>query len=145
MTLCEFRNVRNTCEVTEITLPCASGLNIFKVLNVIMYTQVKIILFLLGWEGKIKILRGYCGGTKAWASVLSLKPHLLVRVRPRRKKHLGKPHSSWMNREMFKGISPRGSSSLDLTNVSKVKFVLTWVTFQEAPAMKIDFRCTGKG
>ena len=38
------------------------GLNIFMVLNVIMYTQVKIILFLLGCEGKIKILRGYCEG-----------------------------------------------------------------------------------
>ena len=37
-------------------------LNIFRVLNVIMFTQVKIILFLLGCEGKIKILRGYCGG-----------------------------------------------------------------------------------
>ena len=77
--------------------------------------------------------------------MLGLKPHLLARVRPRRKKRLGKPHSSWMNREMFKGISPRGSSSSDLTNVSKVNFVLTWITFQEAPAMKIDFRCTGKG
>ena len=34
--------------------------------------QVKIILFLLGQEGKIKILRGYCGGQKlellCWAS-----------------------------------------------------------------------------
>ena len=37
---------------------------------------------------------------------------------------------------MFKSISPRGSSSSDLTNVSKVNFVLPWVTFQEAPAMK---------
>ena len=37
------------------------SLNIFMVLNVFMYTQVKIILFLLGQEGKIKILRGYCG------------------------------------------------------------------------------------
>ena len=44
---------------------------------------------------------------------------------------------------MFKGISPRGSSSSDLTNVSKVNFVLTWVTFQETPVVKIDFRCTG--
>ena len=46
---------------------------------------------------------------------------------------------------MFKGISPRGSSSPDLTNVSKMNFVSIWVTFQEVPAMKIDFRCTGKG
>ena len=84
-------------------------------------------------------------GAKAWASVLGLKPHLLARVCPRRKKRLGKPRSSWTNREMFKGISPRGSSSSDLTNVSKVNFILTWVTFQEALAMKIDFRCTGKG
>ena len=56
-----------------------------------------------------------------------------------------KPHSRWTNKEMFKGTSPRESSSSDLTNVSKVNFVLTWVTFQEVPAMKIDFRCTGKG
>ena len=46
---------------------------------------------------------------------------------------------------MFKGTSPRESSSSDLTNVSKVNFVLAWVTFQEVPAMKIDFRCTRKG
>ena len=38
------------------------GLNIFMVLNVIMYTQVKIILFLLGCEGKIKILGAIVGG-----------------------------------------------------------------------------------
>ena len=76
---------------------------------------------------------------------MDLKPRLLARVRPRRRKRLGKPHSSWTNREMFKGTSPRESSSSDLTNVSKVNFVLTWVTFQEVPAMKIDFRCTRKG
>ena len=46
---------------------------------------------------------------------------------------------------MFKGISPRGSSSSDLTNVSKMNFVSIWVTFQEVPAMKINFRYTGKG
>ena len=46
---------------------------------------------------------------------------------------------------MFKGISPRGSSSSDLTNVSKMNFVSIWVTFQEVPTMKIDFRCTRKG
>ena len=46
---------------------------------------------------------------------------------------------------MFKGTSLRESLSLDLTNVSKVNFVLTWVTFQEVPAMKIDFRCIRKG
>ena len=56
-----------------------------------------------------------------------------------------KPYSSWTNREMFKGTSSRKSSSSDLTNVSKVNFVLTWVTFQEVPAMKIDFRYIGKG
>ena len=76
---------------------------------------------------------------------MGLKPHLLARVRPRRKKRLGKAHSSWTNREMFKSISPRVSSFSDLTNVSKVNFVLTWVTFQEVSAVKIDFRCTGKG
>ena len=41
---------------------------------------------------------------------------------------------------MFKGISSRGLSSSDLTNVSKVNFVLTWATFQEVPAVKIDFK-----
>ena len=46
---------------------------------------------------------------------------------------------------MFKGISPRGSSSSDLTNVSKMNFVSIWVTFQKVLIMKIDFRCTGKG
>ena len=58
---------------------------------------------------------------------------------------LGMPYSRWTNREMFKGTSPRESSSSDLTNVSKVNFVLTWVTFQKVSAMKIDFRCTRKG
>ena len=56
-----------------------------------------------------------------------------------------KPHSRWTNREMFKGTSPRESSSSDLTNVSKMNFVLTWVTFQEASVVKIDFKYTGKG
>ena len=36
-------------------------------------------------------------------------------------------------------------SSSDLTNVNKVNLVLPWATFQEAPAVKIDFKCTGKG
>ena len=76
---------------------------------------------------------------------MGLKPRLLVRVRPRRKKRLGKPHSGWANREMFKSTSPRRSSSSDLLNVSKVNFVLFWVTFQEVPEMKIDFRCIEKG
>ena len=60
-------------------------------------------------------------------------------------KTFGKAHSRWTNREMFNSISPRESSSSDLTNVSKVNFVLTWITFQEVPAMKIDSRCTRKG
>ena len=76
---------------------------------------------------------------------VDLRPQLLIRVRPRRRKHLGKPHSRWTNRKMFNGTSPRESSSSDLTNVSKVNFVLTWITFQEVPAMKIDFRCIRKG
>ena len=76
---------------------------------------------------------------------MGLKPRLLARVRPSRKKRLGKSHSSWANREMFKGTSLRESSSSNLMNVSKVKFVLAWITFQEIPAMKIDFRCTRKG
>ena len=58
---------------------------------------------------------------------------------------MGKPHGRRTNREMFKDTSPRESSFSDLTNVSKVNFVLTWVTFQEVPVIKIDFRCTRKG
>ena len=76
---------------------------------------------------------------------VDLRPQLLTRVRPRRRKRLGKPHSRWTNREMFKGTSSRESPSSDLTNVSKVNFVLPSVTFQEVPVMKIDFRCTRKG
>ena len=77
---------------------------------------------------------------------MGLKPHLLARVHlRRRRKRLGKPYSRWTNRGMFKGTSLRESSSSDLTNVNKVNFVLTWVTFQEVPALKIDFRCTRKG
>ena len=77
--------------------------------------------------------------------MLGLKPRLLARVRPRRRKRLGKPHSGWVNREMFKNTSPKESSFSNLSNVSKVNFVLIWVTFQEVPAMKINFRCTEKG
>ena len=77
--------------------------------------------------------------------MLCLKPRLLARVRSRRRKRLGKPHSGGANREMFKSTSPRESSSSDLSNVSKVNFILIWVTFQEVLAKKIDFRCTGKG
>ena len=91
------------------------------------------------------ILLIFVGGTKTWASVLGLKPRLLARVRPRRRKRLGKPPSGWANREMFKSTSPRESSFSDLSNVSKVNFVLIWVTFQEIPAKKLDFRCIGKG
>ena len=76
---------------------------------------------------------------------MGLKLRLLTRVRSMRRERLEKPHSRWTNREMFKGTSPRESSSSDLSNVNKVNFVLTWVTFQEVPAMKIDFRCTRKG
>ena len=77
--------------------------------------------------------------------MLDLKPQLLTRVRLRKRKRLERPHSRWTNREMFKGISPRKSSSSDLTNFNKVNFVLTWVTFQEVPATKINFRCARKG
>ena len=71
----------------------------------------------------------YLWGAKTWTSVLGLKSRLLVIVRPRRRKRLGKPHSSWTNREMFKDTSLRESSSSDLTNINKMNFVLTWVTF----------------
>ena len=74
---------------------------------------------------------------------MGLKPRLLARVLPRRRKRLGKPHSGGANREMFKSTSLRESSFSDLSNVSKVNFVLIWVTFHEVLAMKIDFRCTG--
>ena len=77
--------------------------------------------------------------------MLDLRPQLLTRVRLRRRKRLGRPHSRWTNREIFKGTSLRESPFSDLTSVSEVNFVLTWVTFQEVPAMKIDFRCTRKG
>ena len=46
---------------------------------------------------------------------------------------------------MFNDTSPRESSSSDLTDVSKVNFVLTWITFQEVLAIKIDFGCTRNG
>ena len=52
-----------------------------------------------------------------------------------------RPYSGWTCREMFEGNGPRELSSSDLTNVSQVSFGLTWVTFQEIPATKIDFRC----
>ena len=58
---------------------------------------------------------------------------------------MGMPHSRRTNREIFKDTSPRESLSSDLTDVSKVNFVLTWVTFQEVLAMKIDFGYTRKG
>ena len=77
--------------------------------------------------------------------MLGLKPHLLTRMRLRGRKCLEMPYSRWSRREMFEGTSPRGLSSSDLTNVSQVNFGLTWVTFQEILAMKIDFRCTKKG
>ena len=46
---------------------------------------------------------------------------------------------------MLKGTGPRRSDSSYLTNVYQVNFILTYVTFQEIPAMKIDFRYTRKG
>ena len=46
---------------------------------------------------------------------------------------------------MVEGNGPRGLSSSDLTNVSQANFGLTWVTFQEVPTTKIDFRCARKG
>ena len=55
------------------------------------------------------------------------------------------PHSGWTCREMVEGNGPRGLSSSDLTNVSQANFGLTWVTFQEVPTTKIDFRCARKG
>ena len=76
---------------------------------------------------------------------MGLKPRSLARVRLKRRKRLGKPHSGGANREMFKSTSLRESSSSELSNVSKVNFVLILVTFQEVLAKKIDFRCTGKG
>ena len=96
-------------------------------------------------KGKIELWNIVCycwGGARLKTFTLDLRPQLLTRVRPRRKKRLRKPHSRWTNREMFNSTSPRESSSSDLTNVSKVNFVLTWITFQEVPAMRIDSKCT---
>ena len=84
-------------------------------------------------------------GAKAWNFILGLKLHLLTKIHPRRSKCLERPHSGWSCREMFEGSGPRGLSSLDLTNVGQTNFGLTWVTFQEIPATKIDFRCAKKG
>ena len=84
-------------------------------------------------------------GAKTWTFMLGLKPHLLTRMHPRRRKCLEKPHSGWSCGEMFEGTSPRGLSSSDLTNVGQVSFCLTWVIFQEIPTTRIDFRCVKKG
>ena len=84
-------------------------------------------------------------GAKTRTFMLGPKPHLLTRIRPRSRKCLEGPHSMWSCREMFEGTSLRGLSSSDLTNVSQVNFGLTWVTFQEGPVTKIDFRCARKG
>ena len=84
-------------------------------------------------------------GAKTQIFMLGPKPHLLIRMRPRSRKCLERPHSIWSCREMFKGTSPRGLSSSDLMNVSQVNFGLTWVTFQEGPTTKIDFKCARKG
>ena len=80
-------------------------------------------------------------GAKAWTFILGLKPYLLMGMCPRRSKWLERPQSEWPCKERVEGISPRGSSSSDLTNVNQVGIRLTCVTFQEIPAMKIDFRC----
>ena len=64
-------------------------------------------------------------GGKTRTFILGLKPHLLTRMRPRRRKCWERPHSRWSYREMLKDTSPRGSSSSDLTNVSQVNFALT--------------------
>ena len=73
-------------------------------------------------------------GAKVLTLILDLKPHLPTRIRPRRSKCL----------EMFEGTGSRGLSSSNLTNVSQVSFCLTWVSFQDIPATKIDFRCVKK-
>ena len=84
-------------------------------------------------------------GAKTSTFILGLKPHLLTKMRSRRRKCLERPHGGWTCREMFEGNGPRGLSSSDLTNVSQVSFGLTWVNFQEIPATKIDFKCARKG
>ena len=83
-------------------------------------------------------------GAKTWTFILGLNPHFLTKMRPRRSKCLERPHSGWSCREMFEGSSLRGLSSSDLTNISQVSLCLTWVTFQEIPATKIDFMCIRK-
>ena len=56
-----------------------------------------------------------------------------------------RPHRRLPCREMFEGTGLRGLSSSDLTNVSQVSFCLTWVSFQDIPTKKIDFRGVKKG
>ena len=84
-------------------------------------------------------------GAKTWTLILGLKPHLLTRMRPKRRKCLERPHSGWTCREMVEDNGSRGLSSSDLMNVSQANFGLTWITFQEVPATKIDFKCTENG
>ena len=84
-------------------------------------------------------------GATAQTLILGLKPHLLTRMRPRRRKCLEMPHGGWTCREMFEGTDPKGLSSSDLTNISQVNFCLTWVSFQDIPATMIDFRGVKKG
>ena len=62
---------------------------------------------------------------KTWAFVLGLKPRLLTRTCPRRRKYWERPHNMWLYREMLKDTNPRGSYFLNLTNVSQVNFALT--------------------
>ena len=83
-------------------------------------------------------------GGKGLNFLLGLKPHLLTKMHPMRSKCLERPHNGWSCKEMFEGRGLRGLSSSNLTNFSQVSFCLTWVIFQEIPAMKIDFRCVRK-
>ena len=64
-------------------------------------------------------------GAKIWAFELGLKPHLLTRTRPRRRKCWERPYNMWLYREMLKDTNPKGSYSSNLTNVSQVNFTLT--------------------
>ena len=86
------------------------------------------------------IFWGAIVGAKAWTLILGLKPYLLMGMRPRRSKWLGRSQNRWSHQERVEGRGARRSSSLDWTNISQVDIRVTWVIFQETPTMRIGFK-----
>ena len=99
----------------------------------------KFYFFSSGKREKLKFW-GAIVRAKAWTLILGLKPHLLMRMRPRRSKWLGRSQNRWSCQKRVEGRGPRRSSSSDRTNLSQAGIRVTWVIFQETPTMKIDFR-----